>query len=293
MTVSSVVYARVFSLRMLSASWTSRTVASPRAQTSSMTSLSSSCSGGGPGRDIVRLEREGPNRGVALRALRDRPAGGVAALLEGRDVPADEVDDLAGDRGDRLQRVRLSGRAGERDAAADRIERVAGVADRHHDLAAGARPDEADAAGAQRDALGGRIRAQAADDAVVRDDPVARLGVARLAERLDRGVQRAARRRAPLNDRDRSARARAQVERGRAGRHVAAQRHVVVRVDQARAPVLDPGAHAPGARLWLGSAWPVIRFWIQGPPCPVTFSVSFVVFLGVIDPRLPLRAVCS
>src|SRR3954468_16831732 len=213
MTVSSVVYARVFSLRSLSASWTSRTVASPRAQTSSMTSDSSSCSGGGPGRDIARLEREGTNRGVALRALRDRPAGGVLALLEGRDVAADQVHDLAGDRRDRLQRVRLAGRAGERDAAADRIERVAGVADRHHDLATGAPADEADGAGAQRDALAGRVRAQAADDAVVRDDPVPRLGVARLAEHLDRGVQRAARRRPPLHDRDDLARARAKVER--------------------------------------------------------------------------------
>src|SRR3954453_2494157 len=159
MTVSSVVYARVFSLRSLSASWTSRTVASPRAQTSSMTSLSSSCRGGGPddatgggypgGRCRATtapaevLERERADRGVPLRALRDRPTGGVLALLEGRDVPADEVDDLAGDRGDRLQRVGFAGGAGERAAAADRVERVAGVANRHHDLAAGTRADEA------------------------------------------------------------------------------------------------------------------------------------------------------
>src|SRR5262249_51589384 len=124
MTVSSVVYARAFSLRPLSASCTSRTVASPRAQTSSITSLSSSCNGGGTGRVVIaQLERKGTDRRVALRALRNRPAGRVLALLEARDVAADQVDDLAGDRGDRLQRVRLARRAAERDAAADRIER--------------------------------------------------------------------------------------------------------------------------------------------------------------------------
>ena len=46
-TVSSVVYARIFSPRALSASWTSRTVASARPHISSMISVSSSCRGGG------------------------------------------------------------------------------------------------------------------------------------------------------------------------------------------------------------------------------------------------------
>src|SRR3954452_13480059 len=93
MTVSSVVYARVSSPRAFRASWTSRTVASPRPQISSITSFSSAWRAGGA---VMALQAEARADDEALAALGDVPGRRVVAGLHAAQRAALHLDDLPG-----------------------------------------------------------------------------------------------------------------------------------------------------------------------------------------------------
>src|SRR3954470_6608840 len=105
----------------------SRTVASPRPHISSITSCSSGCRAGGAEMTRSSLEAEGPLDRVALAALGDGPGGSVVPGFHPLQGAALEVDDLAGHDRDLRDRRVARRRAGDRDRAADRVERVADV----------------------------------------------------------------------------------------------------------------------------------------------------------------------
>ena len=105
-------------------------------------------------------------------ALRDGPVDAVVAALHAAQRAALEVDDLAGDDADLRDRRVARRRAGDRDGAADRVERVADVADGEDQRAAVAAADDVGGADAQVRALARRVQAQAADEVLLRDDAV-------------------------------------------------------------------------------------------------------------------------
>src|ERR1700754_3099411 len=243
-TVSSVVYARSLPPRALSASWTCRTVASPRPQTSSITSCSRLWRAGGA--DIsapLQLER---TVDVELLAAHGHgPRGGVVAALHALQRAALEVDDLAGDDRDLRDRGGTRGRALDGDRAADRVQRVAGVADREDQLTTVALADHVGGADAQVRVLACWVEAHAADEVPLRDDPVARRRLDLLGEDLEARVERAARGHLAHVEVD-LALARGEVEGLRAGHHVRRQARALVEHDLGRAAILDPRAHHDG-----------------------------------------------
>ena len=81
-------------------------------------------------------DREARARVHAAAALGDGRVERVAALLQPARGAGAERDELAGQRRDALEGAVARRRAGDAEAAADRVDRVAEVADRQEDLAA-------------------------------------------------------------------------------------------------------------------------------------------------------------
>src|SRR4051812_32703616 len=82
----------------------------------------------------VLADDEAGARHAPAVALRDRRGDRVAALADAARGAEAERDQPSGDRGDRVHAPRAPRRAGDRVGAAERIDRVAEVADRQDDL---------------------------------------------------------------------------------------------------------------------------------------------------------------